>query len=474
MRRRWICGLVAGLMLIFAWRASAEDAISVGIAIADITPPVPYRMSGYFRERLSTGTHDPLRAKAVVFEQGGTRAALVFCDLAGIAPGVSAKARLRAGKQTGIPRSNILIAATHSHTGPLYFGALRKFFHDRRIQEHGQDDYEAVDYPAQLVETLVGVIRQADSNRKPMRIRAGLAREDRLSFNRRFFMKDGSVRFNPGKGNPAILRPAGPIDPDVGLLSFHPMGQEPPSAVMTVFALHLDTVGGTMYSADYPIYLERTLRGHFGKDLISLFATGPCGDINHVDVSHKKPQKGQEDAERIGTTLAATVADQLAKLRPLARPGLVVQSEIVRCPLQQYTPEEFSQSAVLMKQVASSKVPFLERVKAYKIQALQLRKGSTLPMEVQVFRLGDNVAIVGLPGEIFVELSLAIKRASPFQTTIVVELCNDAPGYIPTTKAFAEGSYETVNSRIQPGSGERLVETALRLPRKLKQAEEPG
>jgi hypothetical protein len=113
-------------------------------------------------------------------------------------------------------------------------------------------------------------------------------------------------------------------------------------------------------------------------------------------------------------------------------------------------------------------VPFLERVETYKIAALQLLGGTVLPAEVQVFRLSDEVAIVGLPGEIFVELGLAIKEASPFETTIVVELANDAPGYVPTRKAFAEGSYEVVNSRVASGGGEMLVEKAIELLQQLK------
>ena len=114
-----------------------------------------------------------------------------------------------------------------------------------------------------------------------------------------------------------------------------------------------------------------------------------------------------------------------------------------------------------MENVATRKVPFLERVRAYTIMDLQARSGETLPMEVQVFRLGSEVAIVGLPGEVFVDLGLAIKKASPFPTTLVIELAQDAPGYVPTRKAFQEGSYETVNSRILPGGGEMLLEAAV-------------
>ena len=92
-----------------------------------------------------------------------------------------------------------------------------------------------------------------------------------------------------------------------------------------------------------------------------------------------------------------------------------------------------------------------------------LHRGPALDAEIQVIRLDRDVAIVLLPGEVFVELGLAIKRGSPFKHTLVIELSNDNPAYLPTGKAFKEGSYETVNSRIVPGGGERLAEAAIQL-----------
>ena len=80
---------------------------------------------------------------------------------------------------------------------------------------------------------------------------------------------------------------------------------------------------------------------------------------------------------------------------------------------------------------------------------------------------GVDVAIVTLPSEVFVELALAIKQESPFKTTLVIELAHDCPAYIPTRKAFAEGSYEIVNSRVESGGGEALAELAIRLPKEL-------
>jgi hypothetical protein len=105
------------------------------------------------------------------------------------------------------------------------------------------------------------------------------------------------------------------------------------------------------------------------------------------------------------------------------------------------------------------------------IVAVSELKG-TVDLEVQVFRLSDDVAIVGLPGEVFVELGAAIKSGSPFRHTLVMELCNDTPHYIPTRKAFAEGSYETVNAIIEPGGAEVMVGAAVDLLNQLKPVQE--
>ena len=436
--------------------ASAEE-MEAGVAVVDITPPLGYRMSGYFYERPATGVRDPLMAKAIVLQQGDRRAALVFCDVIAISLEVSARARRLIQQKTGIPSPHVLIAATHSHTGPLYFGTLRKHFHDRAVAKEGRDPCEKVDYPGVLVEKIVNVVADALASVGPVKLAAGITKQEGLSFNRRFFMKDGPVRFNPGVLNPNIIRPAGPIDPDVGILLVRNASDGAALASLTVFALHLDTVGGTLYSADYPFYLEQSLQEELGEKFVSLFGIGTCGDINHIDVTRRQRLKTKE----IGETLAGTVKAKLAGLDELKKPSLAVRSRIVHAPLQKYDEQEIARAKAAMENVADRKAPFLERVKAYTIMDLQARSGETLPMEVQVFRLGSEVAIVGLPGEVFVDLGLAIKKASPFPTTLVIELAQDAPGYVPTRKAFQEGSYETVNSRILPGGGEMLLEAAV-------------
>ena len=134
-----------------------------------------------------------------------------------------------------------------------------------------------------------------------------------------------------------------------------------------------------------------------------------------------------------------------------------------------FIPATSLSAAANMAKIGGRELSFLEQVEANKITDLQVTyTGKTLSLEVQAFRLSSDVAVVCLPAEVFVELGLAIKQVSPFQTTLVIELCNDNPAYIPTKKAFAEGSYETVNSRVQSGGGEKMVELAIKLLKELK------
>jgi len=431
--------------------------LQAAVAVADITPPVGYRMCGYFNERLSTGVLNPLHAKALVLRQGDTRAAMVLCDIIGISADVSKRARRQAEQQTGIPADNILLAGTHSHTGPLYFDALRDYLHEKAVAKQGKDPCEARDYPSELVAGIVKAITEANVKVRPVQARAGVAQQQGLSFNRRFHMKDGTVRFNPGLLNPDIVRPAGPIDPGVGMIFFRDGNGARVFASLVNFALHLDTTGGTLYAADYPYFIEQNLREKFGQDFTLLFGTGTCGDINHFDVTTKSIRK----PETIGATLAGTVG--AAQAKAIAKPSLAVKRAVVEVPMQTFTAAEIAQAKKDMDKIGTADMSFLDQVRTYKIVDVQSRRGSTIPLEVQVFRLGDEVAVVGLPGEVFVEHGLAIKKASPFPVTLVIELCQDDVAYVPTRKAFGEGSYETVNSRIAPGGGEAMTETAIKL-----------
>jgi hypothetical protein len=452
--------MLAILLAMVTWGAVAQEApLEVGLAELEITPPSGYRMDGYFTERLNTGQKDPLKAKALVFQQGSTRTALVVCDLLGMPQTLSNEVRALAEKRTGIAAANIAITATHTHTGPLFAGERARVFSEQAAAKFGTDPLAAVKYPDMLRDRLVDVIVAANARVSPATLEFVLATEDRVSFNRRFHLKDGTVRFNPGVLNPAIVRAAGPIDPDLPFVLIAKDKQ--PVGSLTVFALHLDTVGGTEYSADYPGHLEHELRREFGEGFISVFGTGTCGDINHIDVSGRR----RNGARLIGQQLAVSVLSARPRL-PLARPSLGAASARLSLPLRKMSGAQAASARANMGKVGTKELPFLTQVETVTTLDL-LRRGPTLEAEVQAFRLHPDLALVLLPGEVFADLGLAIKKASPFRHTLVIELSNDNPAYIPTEKAFREGSYETVNSRIEPGGGERLVEAAVRLLKEL-------
>lgn len=446
---------------------SAADALAIGAAEVDITPPIGHRMAGYFDERLSTAIHDALHAKALVVGQGRQRIALVFCDLVGFSLNVTTNARAQASRQTGIPVSNIVICATHSHTGPLFDDVRRHYFHEAAIAKYGKDPQEKIHYPDFLTERLVKVVVTANRSLRPAVLEAGVVKQAGLPFNRRYWMKNGKVAFNPGQLNANIVRPAGPVDSDVGILLARDARTKKPFAGVTIFAMHADTVGGTEYSADYPYYLQQRLRRAFGNEFISAFGAGTCGDLNQIDVARKEQVKGFEVAERLGTTLGQTVVDASGRLPVMRTPSLAVCGRTLTVPLQDVTPEQLAEARANIGKLGDTNSDFFLKVRA--VRALDLeRLGPTRRMEVQVFRLDAETAFVCLPCEIFVELGLAIKRASPFKNTIVISICNDRPSYVPTQKAFTEGSYEVTNARVKPGAGEMLVEAAVQLLKEVK------
>lgn len=476
--------LVAGLLLAdfvgTGMTASAADSLRVGVAEADITPPVGFPMAGYYHERLADGTIDPLKAKAIVFRDAHVESALVVCDLIGIATDLSQAIRKQASEKTGIPASHIVVSATHSHTAPDYMKELYL-----KLGGEKQTALRA-EYIDKLINGPVEAIVKAHAAARPAKLEFGSTKQATpVSFNRRSVMSDGSVKTWQSHDNPNVVRAAGPIDPEIALLTVRDEAGKS-LGILSNFALHLDTLGGMKWSADYPFFIEQMLRKVSGPEVVSIFGTGCCGDINHVNPRSKDRNK----TDVIGHSIGESICKQLPQLRPLERADLVVKSKVVRLPLQDSTKEEVDRAIkVVTAANRGEKVDFFEHVTAYKKLILdQFRHrephavatkhitwglsrslagiGETLPVDVTVMTLGRDVAIVCLPGEIFVELGLAIKQGSPFRTTMVIELANTVETiYVPNRAAYAGGSYEVTNSSLQPGSGEMLVETALGLLR---------
>jgi hypothetical protein len=282
-------------------------------------------------------------------------------------------------------------------------------------------------------------------------------------------MKDGTVGWNPGKLNPNISRPAGPIDPSVPVVYVEtPEGKGIASYVN--FAVHQDTTGGLQFSADYSYTLGRVLTMAKGPDLVSMFTIGCAGNVNHLDVSRKDPQESFAEAARIGATLAGDVLKtiQRAPLTPVS--DIRVSDEVLKLDPPQFTPTEISWAHRTQETFGKpDEAPFLDLVRAAKIIEVEAQHGKPFEAEVQVIALGDQIAFVGFPGEMFTEFGLTLKQDSPFPITITAELANGALGYIPNREAYPQGNYEVVASRLLPGSGELLMNSALHQLDKLAQ-----
>ncbi len=236
-----------------------------------------------------------------------------------------------------------------------------------------------------------------------------------------------------------------------------------------------------------PFFVEQRLRkSDHNSQLISIFGTGCCGDINHSDPNRTERNK----TDFIGNALADTVQVALGQAAKLKSDKLDVRSTRVNLPLQEVSPEQLQRALQTLDLIkGGSKVEFLDQVAAYKTVMLATFRGvcqldvaeqylswglsrscitgsGDLGVDVQTITLGDEVAIVLLPGEVFVDLGLAIKRGSRFRHTFVIELSSAVEtAYIPTLAATAGGSYEVINSTVKPGAGEQLVKAALELLR---------
>ena len=363
-----------------------------------------------------------------------------------------------------------MISATHTHTGPSLDIDAPRFLQSGATQD------VLGPYLDELPGRIAQAVKRAEAALAPTHLSAAVGQETSLAFNRRFHMKDGSVGWNPGKLNPQIVKPAGPIDPAVSLVCFR-RPDRAPLACYVNYAVHLDNVGGDQISADLPHTVSDCLNRAQGLDLVTVYTNGCCGDVNHIDVTWGEPQHGHDNAARMGIILAAEVLRTFPKLKPVQEAPLRVRRETVQLPLPEVTPADVAQArqvAQRQDQDDAARPSFMDTVQAFKVLDVAAREGRRLETEVQVITLGSELAWVALPGEVFVELGLALKQDSPFPITIVAELANDCIGYIPCRRAYPQGNYEVVSARCAEGSGELLVQTAVRMLKEIYTENQAG
>ena len=460
--------LAIGLVLVLRSPAEAAVGVEAGFATVDITPPAGWRRAGSYTEFVSTGVHDPLQAKAMVLSQGETVVAFVGNDLCSVPRELTDRARTLASQKTGIPFAHIVITATHTHGGPEYFGPLRDCLHARALKENnGTDPCEPLDYPALLVERWVDAIARARNARQPVNLSVTVPQVPDVAFNRRYLMKDGTTGWNPGKLNTNVFRPLGPTDPDLPFVLVREAASARPMGSLTVFAMHTAIYGGAPFSACYPGHLQTNLRRLLDAPrFISIFGEGCAGDVNHIDVNSPDPQDSETYPPMVGAKLAEAIAAALPFARTIATNQLAMRSVTIHSPVVPVSEAEYAAARQLMENLDRNDAPFLTIVDAWRKifrHEYWQKHGGKLPQEIQAMRLDRDTAIVTLPHEVFVELGMAIKAASPFRTTIVVSLANDLDFYIPTRRAFEEGHYEPTTCPLEPGCGQLLAQAAIKL-----------
>lgn len=446
------------LLLIAGIAATAHGAeFRVGRAKVVITPPVGSVIGNSYGITVSTGVSSDVHAKAVVFELDGKKAALVACDMISLHPPIVQRTRELIAGRTGLSPDRVILAATHCHAGPqthpMFYALAGPAA--QQISEH---------YVAQLPSLIAESVRLAEADLRPARLLVGRGREDTVSFNRRFLLRDGTVKMNPGRQNPAIVRPMGPIDPEVGVV-YAESADGAPLVTIVNFALHVAVVGGNKVSADYPHTLAQALARVKGDAMLTLFINGMSGNINHSDVAGARQLSGEAEAARIGTILAAAVLKTYRHLRPVTPSTLQAVSRPVPVPTPPApSAAEVEQAGAIIRGHGKG-APFAQVIRAWRtIDLAHYSPDGRWPSEVQVIAFGRDLALVGYPGDSFVELGLAMKQNSPFEYTFVSEQsANGSISYVPNEKAFPEGSYEVDSARVAPGGGEVLATAAVRL-----------
>lgn len=443
-----------------------------GFATADITPATGMERPGNYYKILTDSIHDPLRVRAAVLDSGGVVLAVVGVDTLALPEAVVADARRRIAERTGIPGECVMIAASHTHSGGPLKGNFAPDFADAPalIRELAIDESVASSalYREWVAAQIATAVERAHAGRRPARLSVGRGEEREALFNRRFRMRDGRVYTHPGKGNPDIVEPAGPVDPEVGVIG----AWDESGALLGClvdYGCHCTTSPGGA-SADYVHYLERVIQGTFGADAVVVFLAGAAGDVTQVDNgSMREREFGERWARHVGARVGAEAVKVLVTAEPGVEGPLAHDSRVLDVERRPPSPARLAAARACIEAGPSEPGPDAAWLFAKEIVILDhlVRTRPPVAVEVQALQIGPAV-LVSNPAEYFAESGLAIKAGSPFPYTFVVSLANGCAGYVPPRRAFEPGGggYETVLSSLsclRVGTAERIAETGIEL-----------
>jgi len=470
-------GCVLFLIHFAASAADSKPVFRAGAATSNITPELGTPLIGGFNPRGSTHIHDDLHARCLVLDDGLTKLAFAIVDNVQFPREIHEGAKELIHESTGLPKENILIAATHTHSAPSLRGP------SYTVLGEPLDAYQKF-----VIRRIADGVRRAFNNLEPARIGWGVGTVPDHVFNRRWLLKGGqkvkspfgveeAAVMNPGRYVKQLLKPAGPVNREVYFISVEARDGRPIS-LLGNYWLHY--VGRTMpghVSADYfGIFSERMkeLLSHPRQDppFVGILCNGASADVNNNDYANYGKQRRYEPYEKMREVAEALVQEVLRVRKTMEYRDWVklgaAQSDVT---LKRRRPRP--ELVARCKRLLANPIP---DSKDYNRQATFARRAldaaawpESTKASAQTFRIGD-LGIASLPFEIFTEIGFEIQERSPFKETLVIELANGGLGYLPSPRQHALGGYETwltVNS-VEKGASPKLVDRLVELFGRLK------
>ncbi len=459
----------------------SHPVFMAGFAERDITPDLGMEKPGGYGKSYHRSLHDPCKVRAVVFDDGKKRVALVGIDALLIHRPQVLAARTGIQQKCGIPPEAILIAASHSHSsGPTGMILPGQYDHaSELVRRLAYEKSSCADagYLKRVEKAIVEAVCQADASKQEARCGAGSGIENRVAFNRRFRMRNGLTYTHPRQGNPDIVEVAGPTDPEVGVIGAWNKEGKLLGCVVN-YACHATTNPGGI-SANYIYYLEQVIRGSFGSEAVVVFVAGASGDVTQVDnLSPFRRPGGDRYARTVGGRIGAEAVKVLLSMEPGTLSPLDANSTVLQFKRRVPSPERVKRCYALV-QKAPKEVGHTEWTFSKEIVLLDalIAKTPIAEAEVQAVQVGPAVFLTN-PAEFFCQFGLDLKAKSPFPLTFPVSLANGCVGYVPTEEALGKhgGGYETrltSYSNLEPTAGTQMVHTGLELVRQMRPGKLP-
>lgn len=455
--------------------ATNAPALKAGYCEMDITPDIGMEQPGGYGKSFHRTLHDPCKARAVVFDDGQKRVALVGTDTLIIPRELVLKARTRIQALCGIEPEAVMIGASHSHSsGPVGMVQPGEFDHASDLVKklaYEQSSCADPKFLKYVEDQIVSAVVLANNRRAEAATGFGSGIEDKVAFNRRLRMKNGLSYSHPGAGNPDIIGYAGPTDPQVGVIGTWDKTGKLIGCVVN-YSCHATTNPGGI-SANWIYYLEQMIRGAFGDEVVVVFLQGACGDVTQVDNLSPYARPGAEQWLRlVGGRVGAEAVKVLLSMTPGTNAPVDFKAKVWNIPRRKPSPEHLQQSLEIVqgdpKKYSTTEVTFAKEI--LMLDAL-IQKHPSVEVEVQAIQVGP-VVCVSNPAEYFVEYGLDIKKRSKFPLTFPVELANGCVGYVPTLEAFGPngGGYETrltAYSNLEISAGQQFADVGVELANSL-------